>query len=133
MQSYCLFSPILSSLPPSSPPFLSLSFLLPSLRIPAVQTLHPLDTFYKAKQSVKVFMKMSASMTPEKQTTVSYIEHPSAAVIHIFQGGYSARFTALRRVFKGARRALYPSKIAEREDWPFTPSTVNTNVVVPGY
>ena len=27
-----------------------------------------------------------------------------------FQGGYSARFTASRRVLKGARRVLYPSK-----------------------
>ena len=29
-----------------------------------------------------------------------------------FQGGYSARFIASRRVLKGARRALYTSKIA---------------------
>ena len=76
-------------------------------------------------------MKMSSSMTPEKQATVSYIGHPSAAVVHTFQGRHSARLTASRRVFKGARRALYPSKAAEREDWPFIPSSVNTNVVVP--
>ena len=62
---------------PTSPPLLLLPTLplldssSSSLRIPTVQTLHPLDAFYKAKQSVKVFMKMSASMTSETQATVS--------------------------------------------------------------
>ena len=29
-----------------------------------------------------------------------------------FQGGYSAKFIASRRVLKGARRAVYPSETA---------------------
>ena len=32
-----------------------------------------------------------------------------------FQGGYSARFAASRRVLKEARRALYPSETAMRD------------------
>ena len=34
-----------------------------------------------------------------------------------FQGGYSARFTASRRVLKGARRALFPSQMAKRQQY----------------
>ena len=37
-----------------------------------------------------------------------------------FQGGYSAMFTASRRVLKGARRVLYYLKLAKREHC-FTP------------
>ena len=40
-------------------------------RPPSSQTIHPMDQFFKVKQTIKSFIKLSSSMTPTSQQKVS--------------------------------------------------------------
>ena len=48
-------------------------FCDPSCRPPTSQSIHPMDQFFKVKQTIKSFMKLSSSMTPDSQQKVGHI------------------------------------------------------------